>query len=91
VSESSRLYTIDSPLNDRLCRDAVPELIIWHWLCDGSTADRQYNLGGLHANQRIAGGGLMETETTGTRLTTEALPQVGVASVWTIDAAHSLV
>jgi polyisoprenoid-binding protein YceI len=34
----------------------------------------------------------MDTETTtGTRLTTEAPPEVGTASDWTIDAAHSLV
>jgi polyisoprenoid-binding protein YceI len=34
----------------------------------------------------------MDTETTtGTRLTTETPPAVGVASEWKIDAAHSLV
>lgn len=34
----------------------------------------------------------MDTEsTTGVRLTTQAPPQVGMASDWTIDAAHSLV
>lgn len=33
----------------------------------------------------------MATESTGTRLTTEAMPEVGVHSVWDIDPAHSLV
>ena len=34
----------------------------------------------------------MDTElTTGTRLTTETPPQVGMESTWTIDASHSMV